>query len=133
MKLIKPTLIVFALALTGCQSMPEAQNMATFHVAVSWDGTKSCFDENSPAFTVSGVPASADKLTFRMYDLNATYNHGGGEVAYKGQSSIPYGAFKYTGPCPPDGPHTYRWVIQAIDSKNQVVVGKATVERKFPG
>ena len=36
-----------------------------------------------------------------------SFNHGGGDVAYKGQSSVPCGALRnYTPPSPPSGSHS---------------------------
>ncbi len=119
--------------LTACQSLPESPDIAAFNTTVSWEGTQSCLDPNSPRFTVSQVPAGTDKLVFLMEDLDKlSFRHGGGEVRYNGESTIPYGAFQYKGPCPPGVTHTYRWTIKAIDSQRQMVVGKSVVERKFP-
>ena len=40
---------------------------------------------------------------FKLVDLDVkSYNHGGGWVEYKGQSTIEPGAFKYKSPCPPN-------------------------------
>lgn len=125
--------ISLPILLTACQSLPEAPDAAVFNTSVSWQGTKSCLDANSPQFTVSQVPAGTDKLVFLMEDLDKlSFRHGGGEVRYNGQHTIPYGAFQYKGPCPPGVTHTYRWTIKAIDSQRQLVVGKSVVERKFP-
>jgi hypothetical protein len=51
-----------------------------------------------------------------MKDLDAqTYLHGGGSIAYDGQSRIGRGAFSYQGPCPPHGQHSYQWTVEAQD------------------
>lgn len=104
--------------------------MAAMSVSFTWGQTTSCFDKNSPPFTVSGVPAGTKTLKFKMTDLDAPdYPHGGGEVAFTGQKSIPYGAFKYTGPCPPTT-HTYRFDVRALDGAGKEL-GKASAKQRF--
>jgi len=89
----------------------------------------------SPAFTLKSVPKGTAKIEFWMRDLNKPeYNHGGGTVAYKGQSSIPCGAFNsgFNGPSPPpDQIHTYEFDIKAIGSNGETLA-KTTARRKFP-
>ncbi|HVM80526.1 MAG TPA: YbhB/YbcL family Raf kinase inhibitor-like protein [Stellaceae bacterium] len=105
---------------------------ARFSVDFSWSGTGSCFDPNSPPFTLSGVPAGTKRLVFAMKDLDAPgFAHGGGSVLYSGQSQIARGAFSYKGPCPPQGPHTYQWTVEAQDGGGRTLA-TATVARKFP-
>lgn len=101
-------------------------------VAFEWRPTKKYFDSKSPPFTITKVPPETRTLTFRMVDRNApSYNHGGGKVAYRGESQISYGAFRYKGPCPPSGSHTYSWTIKALDAKGKTVAeGKSS--KKFP-
>ncbi|MBN9275364.1 MAG: hypothetical protein J0J15_35015, partial [Mesorhizobium sp.] len=50
-----------------------------------------------------------------------------------GQTALPYGAFHYKGPCPPDPtkPHTYRLTMQALDA-NGAVLATAKAQRRFP-
>jgi phosphatidylethanolamine-binding protein (PEBP) family uncharacterized protein len=99
-----------------------------FDVQVDWSSTAPCFDPASPVFTLKHVPKTTQQLDFRMVDLNApNYPHGGGVIPYKGQMRISKGAFTYKGPCPPNGVHTYRWTVTALDRSGQVVdVGTAT-------
>jgi phosphatidylethanolamine-binding protein (PEBP) family uncharacterized protein len=79
---------------------------------------------------LSGVPAGTVKLDIRMVDLNAPdYPHGGGKIAYGG-NSLPYGAFRYQGPCPP-APHTYQFTVKALDAKGKTL-DKATARKRFP-
>lgn len=113
--------------LGGCPAFAAGMS-----VTFDWGATKKCFDPKSPPFRLSGVPAGTKTLTFRMVDRNAPdFNHGGGEVAYSGQSAIPYGAFHYQGPCPPQGSHTYSWTVKALDGSGKVLAtGNAT--KKFP-
>jgi phosphatidylethanolamine-binding protein (PEBP) family uncharacterized protein len=97
-------------------------------VAVDWTGTAKCFDTQSPVFKLKGVPKSAKQLRFAMMDLNApNYPHGGGTVSYSGQAQLSKGAFRYTGPCPPDGVHQYHWTVEALDASGQTIdSGKVT-------
>lgn len=104
--------------------------MADMSVSFDWGPTKKCFDPKSPPMKLSGVPQGTTYLSIRMSDLNATYNHGGGKVAYSGQKSLPYGAFRYQGPCPPSR-HTYQFTVQALDSSGKVLA-TAKARKPFP-
>lgn len=100
-------------------------------LSFDWGPTKKCFDRNSPPMTVSAVPDGTKKLRIQMVDLNApNYPHGGGTVAYEGSGKLPYGAFRYQGPCPPS-PHVYQFTVEALDAKGKVI-GKATAKKRFP-
>jgi len=66
-----------------------------------------------------------------MIDRNNPHNHGGGKVAYSGQKSLAYGAFRYKGPCPPSGSHTYQFTVKAIDAKGKVLA-TAKAQKPFP-
>jgi phosphatidylethanolamine-binding protein (PEBP) family uncharacterized protein len=70
-----------------------------------------------------------------MMDVDVpSYAHGGGSIAFSGQSSIPCGALVggYQGPSPPFGQtHTYRWTIKALDASGKTL-GQTTAEKKFP-
>ena len=95
-------------------------------LSFDWGPTKRCFDANSPPIKLRQVPKGTALLRFRMRDLNApSYNHGGGTVKYTGKNSLPYGAFRYKGPCPPRR-HTYEITVDAINAK-----GKRTATAKF--
>ncbi|MCR6498666.1 phospholipid-binding protein [Shinella sp. CPCC 101442] len=97
-----------------------------------WGPTKKCFDGKSPPFKLSGVPDGTVKLDIRMVDLNAPgFSHGGGKVAYSGQKTLAYGAFRYKGPCPPTGRHKYRFTVKALDAKGKKI-GEATATKSFP-
>jgi len=104
---------------------------ADMSVSFDWGPTKKCFDPKSPPMKVTGVPAGTANLDIRMTDRDADYNHGGGKVAYKGQTSLPYGAFKYQGPCPPAGQHTYSFTVKAVDAAGKTLA-TAKASRKFP-
>jgi hypothetical protein len=114
-----------------CDGRPHAQTQG-FAVDVTWEGSKSCFDPQSPPFTLSGVPPGTKQLRFTMIDLDApTFSHGGGTVPYQGQQSVPRGAFSYRGPCPPQGQHRYRWTVEARDAADHVLA-IAAVTTNFP-
>ena len=88
----------------------------------------------SPVFTLSSVPRGTTKISLQMHDHQAAYNHGGGEVAYRGGNVIPCGAIEsgWVGPFPPEGQvHTYEFVVKALDGVNNVL-GEAHALRNFP-
>jgi phosphatidylethanolamine-binding protein (PEBP) family uncharacterized protein len=89
----------------------------------------------SPAFQLRGVPKGTAKINLTMMDLDVpSFQHGGGDVAYSGGSSIPCGALSkatYSGPNPPSGAHTYRWTIKALNASGGVLA-QTTAQRKFP-
>jgi len=77
------------------------------------------------------VPAGTTKLDIRMVDMDAmSYNHGGGKVDFKGQQSLPYGAFRYSGPCPPMR-HSYRFTVKALDASGKTLA-TAKASKDFP-
>ncbi len=87
----------------------------------------------SPAFTVSKVPAGAKYLRFRLVDLDARgFNHGGGVVAYVGKRSIKAGSFKYYQPCPPAGRHRYVWEVTAQSKRNGGKLARAKYGFQYP-
>jgi phosphatidylethanolamine-binding protein (PEBP) family uncharacterized protein len=89
----------------------------------------------SPSFTLTDVPQGTARLQFAMTDLNVpSFHHGGGTVAYSGQTAVPCGAFSsgFTGPSPPPGQvHTYQFSIKAL-GPNGAVLATTTTRRKFP-
>ena len=116
--------------LAGALLLP-AQAASAMSLSFSWGPTKSCFDRNSPPIRLSGVPKGTVKIRFRMKDLDAPmYPHGGGTVQWKGQRSLPYGAFRYKGPCPPSR-HRYRITAEALDANGRVLA-RASAVRPFP-
>lgn len=120
-------LAVFAIVAAG--AVPASAMSLSF----DWGPTKDCFDRKSPPMTLSGVPAGTKKLKFKMVDLNTVaFNHGGGTVNWSGGSSgnLPYGAFRYTGPCPPS-PHTYQFTVDALDASGKKLA-TAKAKRRFP-
>jgi phosphatidylethanolamine-binding protein (PEBP) family uncharacterized protein len=100
-------------------------------VSFEWGPTKACFDPKSPPMKITGVPEGTKQLAISMSDLNAIgFNHGGGTVAYSGQNSLPYGAFQYRGPCPPER-HTYQFTVKALDA-NGKKLATARARKAFP-
>ena len=120
-------LFAAALMMASLVSVPAKAMSLSF----SWGPTKQCFDPKSPPMTLSGVPADTKKLRFKMIDLNApNYPHGGGTVTYAGKNSLPYGAFRYKGPCPPS-PHTYQFTVDALDASGKKLA-TAKARKRFP-
>ncbi len=119
---------VIAAGLAGMFFATSANSMS---MSFSWGPTKKCFDSKSPPITMRKVPEGTKKLRFKMVDLNApNYPHGGGTVKWKGNGKLPYGAFRYKGPCPPS-PHTYEFTVKALGSGNKVLA-TAKAKRRFP-
>jgi phosphatidylethanolamine-binding protein (PEBP) family uncharacterized protein len=89
----------------------------------------------SPSFTLADVPAGTTALRFAMTDLNVpSFHHGGGQIAYGGETTVPCGAFAsgFTGPSPPPGQvHTYEFTIRAL-GRGGAVLATTTARRKFP-
>lgn len=100
-------------------------------VSFDWGPTKKCFDPKSPPMRFSGVPKGTKQLSIVMTDRNNPYNHGGGKVAYSGQKSLPYGAFRYRGPCPEQATHTYRFTVKALDAQGKVLA-TTYAQKPFP-
>ncbi len=123
-------IIVAVAALAG--SGPVSAQVPAFSVDFTWQGTASCFDPKSPPFSLGGVPAGTKRLRFAMQDLDAPgFRHGGGTVAFTGQTEVGRGAFSYQGPCPPSGQHTYQWTVEAQDEAGRILA-TATIAKKFP-
>jgi len=79
------------------------------------------------------VPAGAKYRSFRMVDREVpSYPHGGGTVEFTGSGNIPAGAFSYTGPCPPSGPHTYEWTVRALSADRGTILGEGAAAKPFP-
>lgn len=109
---------------------------AEFAISFQWGATPACNTGKartigSPQFSVRGLPPGTDSVEFRMKDLDAPgYNHGGGKVGMSQNGTVPAGAFKYKGPCPPGQVHRYRWTATARQGGK--VLGRAEATRNFP-
>lgn len=128
-------LSTIAITTTLALTAPMAQ---AFEIGFDWTGLKLCTTGNpnkvtNPNFTLKDVPAGTKYIRFKLVDRDVPgYNHGGGVVAYAGQSVIAPGAFKYKSPCPPSGRHTYVWTATAQNRKNGGKLGVAKAARKYP-
>ena len=129
--MLKPLWTIVMLVGIAVPGSAGAQ-VPSFGVDFSWEGTAACFDPKSPPFTLSSVPAGTKRLGFAMKDLDApSFPHGGGTVAFTGQTQVSRGAFSYKGPCPPSGQHAYQWTVEAQDAGGKTLA-TATVTKKFP-
>ncbi|SDJ99917.1 hypothetical protein SAMN05216338_10795 [Bradyrhizobium sp. Rc2d] len=102
-------------------------NASAFSMSFRWCGL------SSPVFSLNSVPKGTTTLQFHMVDLQVpSYNHGGGTVPYKGQSTVACGALNnYSPPSPPSGSHSYQITVTAFGSGNSNL-GSATFTREFP-
>jgi phosphatidylethanolamine-binding protein (PEBP) family uncharacterized protein len=117
-----------ALGIAGFALFLTTSGALAFSASFAW-----C--SGSPSFTLTDVPPGTARLQFAMTDLNVpSFHHGGGTVAYSGQTAVPCGAFSsgFTGPSPPPGQvHTYQFSIKAL-GPNGAVLATTTTRRKFP-
>ncbi|PWW04213.1 hypothetical protein DFR52_101905 [Hoeflea marina] len=106
--------VLIALSLVLVPATASAMSMS-----FSWGPTKKCLDTKSPPIVLSDVPSGTKTLKFKMVDLNyLSFNHGGGTVRYSGRNELPYGAFRYKGPCPPSM-HYYQMTVDAFDANGK--------------
>lgn len=109
-----------------------------FEIGFEWGAFKSCTNGSpktvdNPRFELTDVPAGTQFIRFKMVDLNyPSFDHGGGTVAYAGQTVIEPGAFTYKSPCPPNGQHKYQWTATAQTKKSGGKIGAAKAVRKYP-
>lgn len=129
---MKPAIIALAFfALT-------TSTASAFEIGFDWAGLKLCTSGNpntvgNPKFTLKDVPAGTKYIRFRLVDRDVPgYNHGGGVVAWDGESTVQPGAFKYKSPCPPSGKHTYEWTATAQKAKSGGKLGVAKARRRYP-
>jgi hypothetical protein len=99
---------------------------SAFSMSFRWCGL------GSPVFALNSVPKGTAPQ-FHMIDLQVpSYNHGGGTVAYKGQSAVACGALtNYSPPSPPSGSHPYQMTVTAFGPGNSNI-GSASFTREFP-
>ena len=70
----------------------------------------------SPEFRLADVPDGTAALDFFLADITVDFDHGGRELPYAGGAVIAADSFKYVGPCPTSGTHTYEWTVRALDA-----------------
>jgi len=101
-----------ALGIAALALGASASGALAFSASFNWCGA------GSPSFRLADVPPETATLQFAMTDLNVpSFHHGGGTVAYHGQSEVPCGAFSsgFVGPSPPAGQvHTYVFTIKCV-------------------
>ncbi len=125
------------LALTLALGLAATPALA-FEISFNWKGLKSCTSGNpntvaNPVFTLKDVPQGTKFIRFKLTDRDVPdYNHGGGTVAWNGETTVPAGAFKYKSPCPPNGAHSYEWTATAMSKKNGGKLGEAKAKRQYP-
>ncbi len=111
---------------------------AAFTISFDWSGLKRCTSGSpntvpNPPFVLADVPEGTKFIRFKMVDQNKrSVNHGGGVVAYSGQTTIAPGAFKYKSPCPPNGPHLYEWTATAQTEKGGGTLDTAKARLPYP-
>ena len=117
-----------ALGIAGCALFLTTSGAFAFSASFAW-----C--SGSPSFALTDVPQGTVRLRFAMTDLNVpNFHHGGGTIAYSGQTAVPCGAFSsgFTGPSPPAGQvHTYQFSVKAL-GPNGAVLATTTTPRRFP-
>ncbi|MCB1961068.1 MAG: hypothetical protein KDE68_11205 [Rhodocyclaceae bacterium] len=93
---------------------------------------------DSPALTVSGIPAGTAQLKVRMSDLDRMHiDHGGGEVAHDGAATatLAEGTLEnYKGPCPPNFysfGHDYQFTVEAIAADGGTVLARGNRTQTF--
>ena len=134
MKAVKVCITLSMLVgLLGCSSIPIAENAATLNVDFEWSDKSGC-SRVSPQIRVGGIPDETQYLKVKLTDLNVpNYPHGGGEVSYEGNETIPEGALKsYEGPCPPGGSHDYEFSVQALNGERNLILGEGKKVRQYP-
>ena len=116
------------LGIAACALVPSASGAMAFSASFRW-----C--SGSPSFALADVPAGTTVVQFAMTDLNVpSFHHGGGKVAYSGQTEVLCGAFSsgFVGPSPPPGQvHTYQFTIKALGA-NGALLATTAARRRFP-
>ena len=126
-----------ALAIAVALSLSPLPAQA-FEIGFEWGALKSCTSGSpntvdNPRFELTDVPEGTKFIRFKMVDLNyPSFNHGGGTIAYTGQTVIEPGSFKYKSPCPPTGQHKYQWTATAQSKKSGGKIDAAKAVRKYP-
>lgn len=125
-----------AIVAAGLASMAPAR-AAGFTFTFDWGDIPLCTTGYpntvpNPTFVLTAVPAGTRTIEFRLKDLDVpSYNHGGGTVTWRGNSTITPGIFTYRSPCPPHGLHTYQWRATARDAAGRTLA-TATATRPYP-
>lgn len=112
--------------------IPAAVHAADMTVSFKFDKSSKC-SRTSPEIKVENIPAGTVAFKVKLRDLDVSWRHGGGEVANDGTGIIPKGALTdgYNGPCPPDGWHTYRFIVKAVNADDDTIA-EAEADQRFP-
>jgi phosphatidylethanolamine-binding protein (PEBP) family uncharacterized protein len=113
--------------------------LAQTGLTVDWDWKRAhqC-SSTSPRIEVAGIPTEAKSLSISLVDHDARhYDHGGGQIAYDGNSktTIQEGALKnYKGPCPPNFSsfgHDYEFTVRALGADGQTELARGSRTKTF--
>jgi Phosphatidylethanolamine-binding protein. len=112
-----------------------AEPAAAFEVDFDFSNVRPCAGGSlritpSPEFRLNGVPEGTALLDFRLHDLTADIQHGGKALDYQGEPAVAADSFKYVGPCPIRGTHTYEWTVRALDDAGGEL-GVTTAQGEF--
>ena len=127
------SIIIFLAVLICCACADEQapENIAELGVSFNWTKQSQC-TKISPPIHLTNIPPGTKYLKVTMPDLNAPrFNHGGGEIRFKGKETIKEGALEtYQGPCPFGGKtHSYEIAVLALGSGKKILgQGKAVKE-----
>ena len=123
--------LLSAFLLASCAGTKETENTVNIGIAYAWQKHHEC-STTSPQIELSGVPDGTAQLKVKMRDLDSpNYSHGGGTIAFTGNTTIEQGALKkYKGPCPPNV-HRYVISVTAYD-ENGVILGKGKQMQIYP-
>ena len=121
-------------------------NAEEIKLSFDWGDIPMCTSGNpnivtNPTFILSAIPKDAKWAYFKLQDRDVTnYNHGGGWVELKGNTTINPGVFEYKSPCPPNGKHTYRWtayftakkITMNFSGKPKIIMSDTFASKKYP-
>lgn len=116
-------------------ALVAAAPASAFEVAFDFSNVRPCAGgalriTPSPEFRLTDVPEGTATLDFFLRDVTIGFDHGGRELPYAGEPSIAADSFKYVGPCPVSGTHTYEWTLRALDAGGSEL-GTATARGDF--
>jgi phosphatidylethanolamine-binding protein (PEBP) family uncharacterized protein len=122
-------LLVLLAALLGCSK--DYSDLPQISVDFKWPEGNTY--ETSPELRLQNVPDNTKSFKIKMYDLDNSYNHGGGTVGNDGSNVIVEGALKnYEGPYPPGSMRPrYEISVKALDENGKVIAFGKKI-RKFP-
>ncbi len=99
------------------------------------------FEVKSPKFVFSSLPKDAKWVYFKIRNIGLSdFDHGGGWVELRGNSTIEYGKFNYFSPCPKSGKEIFQWTAYFTTKKSSLffygqplgVIHKVSTKKKYP-